>query len=120
MSRDHRKLKVFAMADDLVVDVYRVTKCLPREERYGLQTQIRRAAISVPANIVEGCARSSTRDYVHFLIIALGSASETRYLIDLARRLEMIPKDDQSALDARCEALLRAMEKLISTLRPGA
>ena len=91
MSRDHRKLRAFAMADDLAVKVYHLTKSLPRDERYVFQTQLRKAAISVAANIVEGCARSSPREYGAFLNIAIGSAAEARYLLQLAFRLQLEP-----------------------------
>jgi len=76
MARDYRKLRVFAMADDLVVKVYRATGSFPREERYGLTSQMRRAAVPVPANIVEGSYRRSEAEYRHFLNIALGSLAE--------------------------------------------
>ena len=87
MSRDHRTLRVFAIADRLVIDIYQTTKQFPTAERYGLQAQIRRAAVSIATNIVEGCARRSRREYLSFLNIATGSASEVRYLCDLSYRL---------------------------------
>ena len=85
--RDYRKLTAFTKADSLALAVYRWTDALPSDERYVLRSQIRRSAISVPANIVEGCARSGHGAYANHLSIALGSAAELSYLIDLAARI---------------------------------
>ena len=82
--RDHRKLKAFKLADQLVIAVYKHTVRFPREELFGLVSQIRRAAVSVTANVVEGCARRTQADYTHFLNIAFGSLRELGYLLDLS------------------------------------
>jgi len=121
MSREHRKLEVFTLADDLVVEVCPVTTGFDTEERYGLKSQLRRAAIGVPATIVEGCARRTTKDYLHFVTIALGSASEVRYLLGLAARLGLLDADAVAPIRARCDELVRALQRLVSALeRPGA
>ena len=117
MSRDPRKLEVFALADEIVLEIYRCTQNFPTEERYGLQSQIRRAAVSVPANIVEGCSRDSTRDYLHFMTIALGSASEARYLLELASRLGFVNELQHTPIHARFDQLIRSLQKLISSLK---
>ena len=95
--RDHTKLRAFELADELAVLVYRVTAGFPREELYGLTSQMRRAAISVPSNIVEGCARDSQADYLRFLHIAFGSLRELHYQLSLAKRLGYLSDQDSSA-----------------------
>jgi four helix bundle protein len=116
MSRDHRKLRAFLLADELVVEVYRATGDFPPAERFGLQSQIRRAAVSVPANIVEGCARRTTKDYVQFLTVALGSASEGRYLLDLSRRLSFMASPNHAAIDKKYSELVRTLQSLVASL----
>ena len=117
MSRNHEKLKVFGMADELAIAVYRATADFPIAERFGLQSQIRRAAVSVPTNIVEGAARRTGRDYLKFLDISLGSASEVRYLVSLSSRLELIPAATARALEERYDNLLRALQAMLTTLQ---
>ena len=92
MSRDHRKLRVFLLADDLVTKIYTITQHFPASERFGLQSQLRRSAVSVACNIVEGSARRGTSEYLNLLNIAAGSASEARYLVEISCRLSSSPK----------------------------
>jgi four helix bundle protein len=84
--RDPHKLSAFQLADQLVVAVYKHTANMPPDERFGLTMQIRRAAVSIPSNIVEGCSRNSESEYLRFLDIALGSACELEYQLSLALR----------------------------------
>jgi four helix bundle protein len=117
VSRDHRKLLVFSLADELVVSVYRATASFPSEERFALQAQLRRAAVSTSTCIVEGCTRRTTKDYVHFLALSLGSASEVRYLLGLAHRLGFVAQDDFDSLEPRYGQLVRQLQKLIDSMR---
>jgi four helix bundle protein len=116
MSRDHRKLEAFVLADALVLDVYRATRGFPVEERYALQTQLRRGAVSVPTNIVEGSTRTSEREYRHFVVIALGSASEVRYLVSIAARLDMLDEATARQITHDYNRVIRALQGLVSYL----
>jgi four helix bundle protein len=116
MSRDHRKLRVFQEADQLVADVYRVSRGFPTQERYGLQSQIRRAAVSAACNIVEGSARQSEREYLHFINIATGSAAEAEYLMPLAVRLGFLDPSEAEPLARRYAGLSSALRAMIRAL----
>ena len=119
MSRDHRKLNVFSQADALVLEVYAETATFPADERFGLRTQLRRAAVSVPANIVEGCARRKEGEYLQFVNIATGSAAETLYLLDLSTRLGFIKSDSYRRLEPKYSMLIRGLKKLQNSLEPN-
>ena len=118
MSRDHKKLETFHLADALALCIYRETANFPTSERYGLQSQIRRAAVSVSTNIVEGCARRSESDYLRFLDIALSSANETDYLVDLCFRLSMLTEDAHQGCKKCSGPTVRSLQKLLNSLSP--
>lgn len=116
MSSDHRKLSAFNIADAFAVRTYSATRDFPVEERYGLRSQIRRAAVSIPTNIVEGCARESNREHARFFEIAFGSAREAIYLIELSSRLGFLERqvaEDLTALGGRTAAALAALRKTL-------
>ena len=119
MGRDYRKLDVFRLSDDVVTRIYTVTADFPDEERYGLVAQIRRAAISVPCNIVEGCARRKTGEYLNFLSIAAGSANETRYLLEIGHRLKMLRGNEWDQLGKHYSQLIAKLQALITSLEPS-
>ena len=111
--RDYTKIKAWKLADDLTVMIYEQTKLFPREELYGLTNQVRRAAASVAANIVEGSARASQRDYLHFLQMARGSLAETHYFIHLARRLGYLSAADAEQLTGQANQTFACLHGLM-------
>ena len=97
--------------------VYRTTTGFPKEELFGLTSQIRRAAVSVPSNIVEGCARDSEAEYLRFLNIAFGSLRELRYQLSLSKRLGFLRNEDLSLLEAKVVETEKVLNGLIRALR---
>ena len=99
MKRDFRNIKAWTNADDLVTQIYSATKDFPKEEIYGVVSQIRRAAVSIPSNIDEGAARKTAKEYLQFLYIAQGSLSELEYLLYLSKKLGYLKDIGYDKLD---------------------
>jgi four helix bundle protein len=111
--RPHESLDVWTRAVDFVVTVYRSTEPFPKEEKFGLTSQIRRAAVSVPANIAEGAARTSSKEFIYFLSNAQGSASEVETELLIAHRLGYLNERDYF----RLRAALDDIGKMLTGLR---
>ena len=118
--RDFRELKVWEKAHQLTLLVYTATSTFPGEERYGLTSQVRRAASSIPANIAEGCGTSTRPDYARFLQIAMRSASELDYHLLLAKDLGMLDERDHNSLRLALAEVQRMLAALIRSLRTPA
>lgn len=115
MKRSHRSLNAWKQAMELVVSVYALSALLPQNEQYGLVSQLRRAAVSVPANIAEGAARNGSKEFLHFLSIASGSLSELDTLIDLARQLGYIENTEE--LNAKVDDVSGLVMGLAASIR---
>ena len=114
MNRNHRELRVWQFAMDFVERVYALTSTFPKEEIYGMTSQMRRAAVSIPSNIAEGAARGTTKELLHFLRIADGSLSELDTQIELAKRLGYLSKTED--LIEMISQLSRSLAALKSSL----
>ena len=111
--RSYKDLQVWQRAMELASSVYRFTEMLPADKRFGLTSQLRRASISVPANIAEGHQRTSTKDYLRFLSIASGSLAELETLVQLATRLHSLAPASTHGLEAEADEvgkMLRAIQ----------
>src|SRR6266550_6726385 len=115
--RGYRDLIVWQDSMDLVVTVYRITATFPKEERYSLVNQLRRAAVSVPSNIAEGHGRSRTGDYLRYLSVAVGSLMELETQVQIARRLGYIVEEQETRLLKSSAVLARMLAGLIRALR---
>ena len=115
--KDFKKLKVWQKAHRLTLDVYQASATFPREELYGLTSQIRRSCLSIPSNIAEGCGRVSDTDFARFLQISMGSSSEVEYLLILSRDLQILTSDDYETLSDDVIQIKRMLTSLIKTLR---
>src|ERR1035441_9326056 len=114
--RDYTKIEAWKLADDLTVLIYQITTAFPKEELYGLTSQLRRAASSVPANIAEGSARGTQKDYLHFLYIARASLTEAHYFIHLSKRLGYVRDDKHSELESLFRRTFACLIGLISAV----
>ncbi|MBO9826895.1 four helix bundle protein [Xanthomonas sp. A2111] len=112
--RPHERLDVWRDSMDLVEMIYRLSETFPATERFGLTAQLRRAAVSVPANIAEGAARRSTPEYLRFLSIARGSLSEASTHLQIARRLDYT--SDIAALDGLIDTIFAKLTALMNVL----
>jgi four helix bundle protein len=116
--QDFRKLNVWQKAHQLTLGVYEETRRFPKDELYGLTSQTRRAAASIPANIAEGCGRDGGADLARFLQIAVGSASELEYHLLLARDLQFLSDPSWQALSAATCEVKQMLTSLMRKVRP--
>jgi len=114
MGRDYKNIRAWQLADELAFLVYKATQKFPREELWGLTSQIRRAAISVPANIVEGSARNHKKEYIQFLYTALGSLPELGYYLGFSSRIGYLTISDFEDISKMHEQTSRTLRALIN------
>jgi four helix bundle protein len=119
VEKPHKKLEAWKAAIDVVLFVYKLADTFPSKEQYGLCTQVRRAAISIPSNIAEGAARQSKKEFAKFLYVAKGSLSELDTQLELARLLGYLNPSDWHTMDDRLMHIDRLLSGLIRHLRSG-
>jgi len=112
----HKQLIVWQKAMDLVVAVYEMTEKLPSSEKYGLVSQMRRAAVSIPSNIAEGRRRGTRKDYTQFILIAYGSGAELETQLEIVQRLPFGNGADISKTSGLLDEVMRMLNKMLSTL----
>ena len=116
MRAKYEKLRVWMESMDLVEQVYQASRTFPRREDFGLTSQIRRAAVSVSANIAEGCGRYHTREFIQFLYTSRASLFELMTLLDLSARLKYLAETEYMVLREKCEGILAGLSALVHSL----
>ena len=114
--KDFRQLKVWQKSHQLALEIYQITASFPRSEAYGLTPQIRRAAVSIPSNLAEGCGRNGDAELARFCHIASGSASELEYQLLLARDLKLIQSNDYESLALQTTEIKRMLTVFVQKL----
>lgn len=115
--QNYKDLKVWEKAHQFTLDVYRVSRLFPKEEMYGLTSQLRRSAASIPANIAEGCGKKTKLDFANFLNISLGSSNEAEYFILLAKDLKYISPEEYLILEKLINEIKAMLIALIGKVR---
>ena len=120
MPRDFKKIKAWQYADDLAVLVYSKTRSFPKEELYGITSQLRRAVVSVPTNIAEGASREHKKEYLHFLYVARGSMAEAEYLLHLSKRVGYLKNDEYRQVEGLRKEAAKTLQGLINSVKKEA
>jgi four helix bundle protein len=114
---DYKNYKVWQKAHELVLDIYQITSTFPKSEQFNLVSQINRASLSVPTNIVEGCGRETQKELIRFLYISSGSAHELEYLILVSSELKFISTKDSKTLLKKIDEIKKMLFSLIKTIK---
>ncbi len=115
--RDFREIKVWEKSHTFTLQIYKDTNSFPNDERFGLVSQLRRASVSIPTNIAEGCGKSGEKELARFMQISMGSASEVEYLLLLSFELDILSKDKYSKLNNQIIEIKRMLASFIKRLR---
>lgn len=115
--QNYKELILWQEAHKLALNLYEASKSFPKEEIYGITSQLRRAAVSIPCNVAEGCGRHTQKDFANFLQIALGSINETEYLIQLAKDLKYLQQEPYNHINQRLNKIRAMNIKLLEKVR---
>lgn len=112
----YKDLEVWNLSMTLVENIYEVTRSFPKEEIYGLTSQIRRAAVSIPTNIAEGSARKTPKDFAHFIVIAYGSCCELETLFAVTQRIKILKEKEVEKFNTQLASISRMLKALRKSL----